>query len=177
MGAAGLTILFRVVSTSHSADPSAVKFLLGLLFLTLVSCGTKEPLSVRQFHLQDTEVSRDYYRSKKENRLIRGEINKRVHGAVTLEERNARKGRYYTVSWNNLQATESGIRIVFDYRQGKSGARVKTLEQTFPHSSSGKTEFQVIGPAYEEGGDVVAWRISLYEGSRLVSVKRSYLWN
>ena len=168
---------FRVVSRLVSADPIAVKVLLGFLFLILVSCGSKESLQVRQFHLQDTEVDRDYYRSKKENRFIRGEINKRVYGAITAKERDAKKGRYYTVSWNGLRAKKNGIRIIFDYRQGKSGARVKTLTKNLSHSSSGKTEFQVIGEAYEKGGDVTAWRIRLYEGSQLISEKTSYLWN
>jgi len=155
-----------------------VKLLLGMLsLLFLASCGTRDTLRVRQFHLQDSEVSQDYHRSKKNNRFIRGEANKRLYGAVTQVERDSKKGRYYTVSWKKISGPREPIRIVLDYRQGKSGARVKTLKQTFPYSSSGKTEFQVIGKAYQKGGDVIAWRISLFAGSRLLSVKKSYLWD
>ena len=132
---------------------------------------------MRQFHLQETELSNDYFRSKDENPFIRGEMNKRLYGSVTAKEREAKKGRYYTVSWRGLNAQKGRIRIVFEYRQGKSGANAKTLAQTFQHASRGKTEFQVIGDAYQKGGDVIAWRMSLYEGAQLISVKKSYLWD
>jgi hypothetical protein len=153
-----------------------VRLLLGALMLMLVSCGNDEVLSVRQFHLQDTEVSRDYYRSSKENRFVRGEINKRVHGSISAKEREAKKGRYYTVSWDTLK-NSSPIRIVFEYRQSRSGAREKKLEETFPPSRQGKTEFQIIGEAYLKGGDVIAWRATLYEGGKPIAVKKSYLWD
>jgi len=153
-----------------------VRLLLSALMLMLVSCGNDEVLRVRQFHLQDTEVSRDYYRSSKENRFVRGEINKRVHGSVSAKEREAKKGRYYTVSWDTLKGA-SPIRIVFEYRQARSGAREKKLEEALPPSRQGKTEFQIIGEAYLKGGDVVAWQTTLYEGGKLMAVKKSYLWN
>jgi hypothetical protein len=80
------------------------------------------------------------------------------------------------VSWDTLKGA-SPIRIVFEYRQARSGAREKKLEETFPPSRQGKTEFQIIGEAYLKGGDVVAWRTTLYEGGKLMAVKKSYLWD
>ncbi|MGJ8695887.1 MAG: hypothetical protein ACSHYF_06175 [Verrucomicrobiaceae bacterium] len=153
-----------------------MRILLGLVCLLVVSCANEEMLRVRQFPLRETEVDRNYFRSSRENQFIRGEINNRVYGAVTKEEREARKGDYYTVSWDLLGGREK-VGVIFEYRQTKTGADVKRMKREFPASVEGKTEFQVIGEAFQKGGRVLAWRMTLLEGGKTVAVKKSYLWD
>lgn len=153
-----------------------MKAILCLVVLALASCASDEVLEVRQFHLRNTEVERDYYDRSNENQFIRGEINKRVHGAVTQKERDARKGDYYTVSWKRLSGANP-VRVVFECRQATSGSRVKKMDRKLPAAVSGKTEFQIIGNDFLNKGRVTAWRMSLYDGSQKLATKTSYLWD
>lgn len=140
-----------------------------VLVLFLASCSETETLRVRQFHLRDTKPAKD-------NEFIRAEMNKRLYGAVTLEERQLRRGDYYDIAWHGLSGTNP-VRVVFEYRQAATGAEERKIDKAFPVSRSGKTEFHMIGEAYREGGRIVAWRLSLYDGLEKVAQKQSYLWD
>ena len=145
-----------------------MRVFLAALFLVLVSCSETETLRVRQFHLREVRVTDG-------NDFIRGEMNKRLHGAVTLEEREARKGQYYDISWNGLSGL-GAVRVVFEYRQVIGGADVRKIEKTMPSSREGKLEVRVTGDAYQKGGRVLAWRVTLFDGVKSVAQKQSYLW-
>ena len=135
----------------------------------LVSCSDSETLRVRQFHLRDTEVSNG-------NEFIRGEMNKRLHGAVTLEEREARMGQYYNISWQGLSGTKP-VTVLFEYRQAATGADAKTLKQVMPPSVKGSVELRVTGESYQKSGRVLAWRVTLLDGQQSIAQKKSYLWD
>lgn len=167
---------FKIEPLLTNNEDHPVKAIFCLVVLALVSCASDEVLQVRQFHLRDTEVERDYNDRTNENQFIRGEINKRVHGAVTQEERDKRKGDYYTVSWKGLSGA-SPVQVTFEYRQATSGSRVKKIDQKLPAAVSGKTEFQIIGDDFLNKGRVTAWRMSLYDGSEKLATKTSYLWD
>lgn len=146
-----------------------MRVFLAALALMLVSCSETETLRVRQFHLRDNRVANG-------NDFIRGEMNKRLHGAVTLEEREARKGQYYTISWHGLSGSRE-VKVVFEYRQVMSGANEKKMVKIMLASREGKLEIQVIGEAYQKGGRVLAWRVTLFDGGERVAQKQSYLWD
>jgi hypothetical protein len=146
-----------------------VRVFLAALALILVSCSESETLRVRQFHLRDNK-------SANGNDFIRGEMNKRLHGAVTLEKREARKGQYYNISWDGLSGAGS-VKVVFEYRQVIGGADVKEIEKTMSASKEGKLEIRVTGEAYQKGGRVLAWRVTLFDGGKSVAQKQSYLWD
>lgn len=143
-------------------------FLAGLALL-LVSCGTPETLRVRQFHLRDSKAATG-------DLFIRSEMNKRLHGAVTQEERDLRRGNYYHVRWHGLSG-EKPVRVVFEYRQARTGAKVKRLEKVAPASTKGDREILMKGEDYAKNGRVLAWRATLYDGETLVAKKQSYLWD
>ena len=145
-----------------------MKGILCLCAFLLVSCGSREILTVRQFHLRKAKVPTG-------NEYVRAEANMRLYGAISAKEREARRGQHYTIRWRDLSG-ESPVKVVMEYRQASTGSRVKRLQQTFPASRTGKTEFKITGPAYLKKGRVIAWRISLYEGEEKVAMKRSYLW-
>ena len=143
-------------------------FLAGLVLL-LVSCGAPETLRVRQFHLRDTQpASGDLF--------IRAEMNKRLHGAVTKEERALRMGDYYHVRWHGLGGRKP-VKILFEYRQARTGARILRYEAIAPASSEGDRQIRIWGEDFRDNGRVSAWRVSLYEGSEVVAQKQSFLWD
>lgn len=155
---------------------TSVKAVLFLCVFLFVSCAPKEVLSVRQFRMTETEVERDHSHRYHENQFIRGEINRHTYGAITGKEREARKGYYYTVNWNQLSNTKP-VRVVLEYRQASTGSRIKKMSRTFPAADTGSAEFQIIGSDYQKNGHILSWRISLYQGGQKISAKQSYLWD
>jgi hypothetical protein len=123
---------------------------------------------VRQFHLQDVEATGGHA-------FIRAEMNKRLHGAVTLAERNLRRGNYYHLRWQGLSGTGL-VKILFEYRQARTGARVKRRLITAEASRKGEREIVVGGREYLRDGHVQSWRFRLFDGEKLVAEKQSYLW-
>lgn len=84
----------------------------------------------------------------------------------------------FYVHWRPAPTPRSGpasITLVkFEYRQV---ARPNTVfEQTYvPHGDTSKV-FAVRGEEFRSGGSVSAWRVSLWNGNRLVAEKKSFLW-
>ena len=134
----------------------------------LVSCSAPETLRVRQFHLRDAKVATG-------DLFIRAEMNRRLYGAVSEEERLLRRGNYYHMRWRGLSGTQP-VQIVFEYRQARTGAKVKRLESAAPAAAKGSLEIAIAGQNYKDNGRVSAWRMSLYDGDSVVATKQSYLW-
>ncbi len=146
-----------------------MKIFLAGLALLFVSCGAPDRLRIRQFHLRDAEAASG-------DPFIRAEMNKRLHGAVTAEERNLRRGNYYHIRWHGLSGAKE-VKLVFEYRQVRTGASVKKLVKVIPASQSGDRQIVIGGEDYLKNGRVLAWRVKLYDGKDLVSKKQSYLWD
>jgi hypothetical protein len=146
-----------------------VKVFLAGFAVFLVSCGAPDILRVRQFHLQDTDVATGHP-------FIRAEMNKRLYGAVTARDRTLRKGNYYNVRWNELTGKEP-IKLLFEYRQAQTGAKVNQQNFEVPGSREGDLEIVVSGLEYLKYGHVQAWRVTLFEGESKIFVKKSYLWD
>ncbi|MDP4626047.1 MAG: hypothetical protein NWT08_13025 [Akkermansiaceae bacterium] len=136
----------------------------------LTSCGgAPEALVVKSYTLRDQDAT------IMSDPMVQNEKMRRLHGAVSVEERKQRLGEYYTVQWN----AEAGLEkeIIFQYQQGKSGSRIKRMTQTIPAGTSeGKQEFAVIGDDYFDNGRVLTWKMTLKAGGEVISTKQSYLW-
>lgn len=146
-----------------------MRVVLALLTLALASCGSSERFRVRYFHLRSDKVADG-------NEFIRAEMNKRLYGAVTEEARELRKGHFYAVSWRKLSGNQL-VKIVFEYRQQSTGARITKMTRVLPPSTEGRTEFQITGSDYYQNGRVLAWRMTLLDGSEVISRKQSFLWD
>ncbi len=134
--------------------------------------GPPKPLQVKQFHLRtDTVISND-------EPMIRMEVQRRLHGAITQEERRQRLGQYYTLTWHDPAGAGKGeVEVVFEYQQGATASLVKRLGKKFPSAdSSGSVEFAVIGDDYFTQGKVLTWKASLLRDKRTLSTRQSYLW-
>lgn len=148
-----------------------------LLLLAVVmfgACaGPPGSLTVKQFQL------RDLADSSAEDPMARNEKLRRLHGAVSVEERRQRLGQYYTVLWRD-PAGGTGDRpseIIFEYQQGATASLVKRMSRRFdPGEPSGVAEFAVIGDDYFTNGRVLAWRVIFLQDGRVVATKQSYLW-
>ena len=134
----------------------------------LASCaGPNDALVVKQFTLRDQDAQAE------QDPMVRNEKLRRLHGAVSMEERKGRLGQYYTALWNADTALEKSV--VFRYQQG--GSKIKEMRRDIPAGTSeGKEEFSIIGDNYFNNGRVLAWRMDLIVGGQTVASKQSYLW-
>ncbi len=142
------------------------------LFVALSACsGPTEPLTVKQFTLRDQDSS------VVDDPMVQNEKLRRLHGAVSVEERKQRLGQYYTILWNDPKTVGIRREIVFRYQQGGSGSRIKEMRRTLsPEAFEGKEEFTVIGDEYFENGRVLAWKIDFTANGETIASKQSYLW-
>lgn len=109
--------------------------------------------------------------------MVRGEQMYRLRGAVSMEEHRQRLGQYYTVRWNNDGSHAGPLSIAFEYRQAATGSEILRMSRDLPLSeTSGQVEFAVNGEAYRTGGRVLAWRIRMFSGDKVIAEKKSYLW-
>ena len=143
-----------------------------LVILCLTGCSTRSSLEVDSFFM------RDFSTPETDEKMIRMEKLRRLHGALTAAERNDRLGHYYTMHWSDPAGAGKGeIEIVFEYQQGSTASQVKRQWQRFASSDrSGKAEFRVTGNDYLKGGRVLAWKATLKRGGREIASHHSYLW-
>jgi len=142
-------------------------------FALLASCaGTQSPLVVKQFKMLDTKVDVSI------DPMVRGEKQRRLHGAVSLAEQQARLGAYYSILWHDPAGAGSGeVEVLFKYQQGATASLVKRQSKRFPATAtSGQMDFSVIGADYRRNGRVLAWQATLSRGGRVLATERSYLW-
>jgi len=147
--------------------------LLIFLLVVLGACsGTKTPLVVKQFKLLDQQAD------SVDDPMIRGEKQRRLYGAVSMAERRARLGAYYTILWNAPVDKSGGeVEVLFEYQQGATASLVKRLVKRFPaRETSGSVEFAVIGKEYLKDGRVLAWKATLNRGGRVLATRKSHLW-
>lgn len=111
--------------------------------------------------------------------MVRMEKERRLRGAVSMEERRQRLGQYYTFIWSDAKGVKSGpVELVFEYRQGGSASQIKRFTKQFSSSAvTGVAEFSVIGDNYFDNGKVLAWRATVLRDGKEIAVRRSYLWN
>lgn len=157
------------------ASIAVVKYAaLAFVGMLLASCASsRDSLVVKQFQLRDQK------RDQGEEPMARMEKERRLRGAVSMEERRQRLGQYFTLLWSDPDGVGSGpVELVFEYRQGATGSMVKRYRQDFPASDAeGVGEFSVIGDNYFDNGKVLAWRAVVLRDGDEIAVRKSYLWD
>lgn len=143
-----------------------------LATLLIAACAPSGPLEVT------SHIVRDEQHDGGGDPMARNEKLRRLHGAVSMEERRNLLGQYYTLRWHDSEgAAQAPASITFEYQQGATGSQVKTIRRDFPHDlTAGTTEIAIIGDDYFQGGRVLAWRATLRRGERVIATRRSYLW-
>lgn len=100
-----------------------------------------------------------------------------LHGAVSNEEREARKGTYYTFFWKADDLSQP-VKLRFEYRQSATRSEVKTQEIEITEvKRSNVTKLQITGEEYLKSGKVLAWRAVLLQGGKEIASTRSFMWH
>ena len=145
--------------------------LLAMAFLAACT-GPRDALVVKQFQL------RDQNRNASDEPMVRMEKERRLRGAVSMEQRKERLGQYYTLIWSDPAGVgQGGVEVIFEYQQGATASLVKRMVKSFPASDEkGTAEFAMIGEDYFKGGKVLAWKATVQRGKKVLASRQSYLW-
>lgn len=156
------------------------RFFITIIFASfgVIGCSKEnQNLTVDKFTLRSIKIEDN------NSAMVRGDQQKRLFGAVTIEEHKQRIGQYYNLSWNllNRLETERGdepVKILFHYQQASTGNQMITVAKTYPlGTQQGKWPINIIGVQYAKGGRILAWRAELYYGAQIIAAKESYLWS
>ena len=148
-----------------------MKWLLALALIVLASCsGDPQGLTVKQYHLRESMFREN------NDLMARGEVQRLLHGAVTVEERLQKVGQYYHVIWNDASYRGQEVEVVFEYLQAASGSKVKTFRTHGISQKRFDAYFSVVGTDYQRNGRVLAWRVSFRHQGKEIASKKSYLW-
>ena len=135
----------------------------------LSSCASDELLKMNVYHLREENWGSNRIKS-----LPDAERRFHLRGAVTAAEREQRKGLYYTARWNAKE--EGRYTLKFSYLQARTASRVLTLTET-DLPKTGAHNFVINGENYQKNGRVLAWKLELFQGNRLIATEQSYLWD
>jgi len=101
--------------------------------------------------------------------MVRGDQQRRLYGAITIEEHEARLGQYYEVRWD-LKGKEHLLAQTLN-------SELKVISKQYPTDvTKGKIDFQIIGEDYKTNGRVLAWKAELVIDGKIISSKQSFLW-
>ena len=172
----------RILVTKAISHSLAALF--GLIALT--SCAAdkhgykhadKQNLCVDKFTLRSIKIE------DSSQGMVRGEQQKRLYGAVSIEDHKERIGQYYVVSWDlrnqhEINDWNGQVQVVFRYKQASTGSKIHTLSKLYPVGiKEDKWEIKNIGDEYVKNGRVLSWRADLIYGGQAITSRESYLWS
>lgn len=122
------------------------------------------------------DVQNDGNYSGADNAALRYEITYLNWGAVTQEQLLARRGHYFTITWDN-DGPKTDFTTRFEYREVRSKEIVRSLTQNMPGVSGAvRSYFAVTDQAYLAYGPVVSWRFTVFKGDTVVAEAKSFIW-
>jgi len=122
------------------------------------------------------DVQNDGPQSSADNDALQYEVKYLNWGAVTQEQLLARRGHYFTITWDN-DGPKADFTARFQYREVKSKEIIRTLTQNMPGVSGAvRSYFAVVSQAYLTYGPVVSWRFTVLKGDTIVAEAKSYIW-
>ena len=100
---------------------------------------------------------------------------------VTLRlNTNLCSGMRFNVQWKAKGQAAAPLKLWLEMRGVARGDYPKRLTLETPvvprNSYSHWTRFDLVGESYKEFGQVTAWRVTLWEGDKLLGEQRSFLW-
>jgi len=100
-----------------------------------------------------------------------------AYQAKLRREPKERSGLSFAIQWKAKQTNPLKLRVEMRGGKGKEATEA-TLESSSAHLAgfSKWTQLTLSGEGYKKFGELVAWRATLWEGDKLLSEKKSFLW-
>lgn len=102
-----------------------------------------------------------------------------AYQAFLREHTNQVSAIRFDVLWKAAQAPDAKIKIWVELRGVGTGGvpKLKTIQvDAVPGTHSRWTEIPFAGEDYKNFGAVVAWRVTLWDGGRMLGEQKSFLW-
>ena len=151
---------------------AAVRILPVLGSLCLLSCATKPDTGITRVKIYRLDPGAEPDASEPS---IPFEQKHYLHGAVSEDDREARRGNYYTVFFRT-QDRSTPVRARFEYRQAMTGFKVFAKEVDVD-PREGIVRFEVTGQDYRDRGRLLGWHVTLTQSGHPVGERKSYLWD
>ena len=151
---------------------AAVRFFLVLALWSTVSCASRPATGITRvkiYRLDPTAVPDAAEPS------IPFEQKHYLYGAVSDEDREARRGNYYSVFFRTADHS-TPVRARFAYRQSATGFKVHVQEADVD-PRAGVVRFAVSGDEYRQRGRLLGWNVTLTQGGHALGEHKSYLWD
>lgn len=141
--------------------------LLATLLLSTSCVQETSQLTVEQYHLRERMFSEN------ENQMAHGEVQRFLHGSISIAERKQKIGEYYHITWDKAPA--EALQVVFAYQQAATGSKI--IRETRKIQGPKINEyFAVAGESYQKKGRVLAWKFSVLKNGKELASKQSYMW-
>ena len=101
-----------------------------------------------------------------------------AYQVVLRDHPEQRSGLRFMISWRSPESTQP-YRLRVELRGSKDDTPTKmTLEEETQNKRGGRewTEIRLTGETYEELGELLAWRATLWKDDELLSEDKSFLW-
>jgi hypothetical protein len=100
-----------------------------------------------------------------------------AYQAKLRREPKERSGLRFNVQWRSRDVPQLKLRV--EMRGGNKQQTTRAVLETSAQHLSGLsrwTPLTLSGEEYKKFGELVAWRVTLWDGEKLVSEKQSFLW-
>ncbi len=136
----------------------------------IAACSPSTPqLKVSTYHLRESLFKEN------DDPMVRGEVQRLLHGCVSQQQRLAKVGDYYEFHWQDPQPRAIDLR--FDYLQAATGSKVQTRRVHLPMPQrSLRYSMAITGTEYQKGGRILAWKASVERDGTTLASQQSYLW-
>ena len=100
-----------------------------------------------------------------------------AYQAKLRKDSKERSALRFLIQWRAKATTPLKLRVEMRGGKGKQGTEA-TLESSSAHLAgfSKWTQLTLSGEDYKKFGELIAWRATLWEGDKLLSEKKSFLW-
>ncbi len=117
---------------------------------------------------------------KGHNSLTPSLYERDVYQAFLRLHTNDCSGMRFHVQWKAKDQAAAPLKLRLELRGVARGDYPKRLTLEKPVESRSRysqwTQIDLLGEAYKEFGQVTAWRVTLWEGNRLLGEQKSFLW-
>ncbi len=117
---------------------------------------------------------------KGRNSLTPSLYERDLYQSILLRNTNQCSGMRFQVQWKAKGQAAAPLKLMLEMRGVAHGDYPKHLTLEKPVEPRGRyshwTQLDLVGEAYKEFGEVTAWRVTFWEGNRLLGEQKSFLW-
>ena len=149
------------------------------ILLCLLICATGGAFSASAAIGRVSKVLPHYLDAQGRHSLSPSLFDRDAYQAKLRNQPELRSGIRFDVNWRVRSVKTAQFKLKVELRGIAKGnlPQLKTLEQDVKGGVGSRwTKLKLDGKAYQELGEVTAWRVTLWDGEQLIGEQKSFLW-